>query len=462
MSDPFDLSLTTFMKLKKNLVLAALLSVILLIGGYTGYHGYKSARQHRLVKQARMFLEKSNHRKALLSLERVLKYTPRDVEACRLMAELAEMSRSPSALLWRSKVIDLNPHSTEDRFALAQTALMLHDYASATNALEGVDPADKKKGAFHNIAGMAASAINRLPEAEAHFIEARRLEPQNLVPQMNLAVVRLHSTNAAALAEARTTLKTLSGNASNSLIRCQAVRELAVDAIRYHQTNAALALTRDLLAQTNSTFRDRILRLEVLRDTHDPEFKSTLPVFQREAAGDPGKIYELAMWQLGKTSPSETLGWLTTLPQSTQTNQPVSLLITDCYALLKDWRGLQAYLEPQRWGELEFIRHAFEARALKGQGLTGAATGEWELALKGANGQKQPLAMLFRLAAQWNWMTEAEDLLWSIVNRYPDEKWAYQSLSQALFAGGRTRPLMQLYSLGMKRAPTDLETKNNL
>jgi len=31
-----------------------------------------------------------------------------------------------------------------------------------------------------------------------------------------------------------------------------------------------------------------------------------------------------------------------------------------------------------------------------------------------------------------------------------------------LLVGGRTRPLMQLYSLGMKRAPTDLETKNNL
>jgi Flp pilus assembly protein TadD len=208
------------MKLKKTLVLAALLTVILLIGGYTGYHGYKNARQHRLVKQARMFLQKSNQKKALLSLQRAIKYNPKDVEACRLMAELAEMSRSPSALLWRSKVVDLKPHSTEDRFALAQTALMLQDYASATNALEGVDPEDKKKAAFHNIAGMAASAINRLPEAEAHFVEARRLEPWNVVPQMNLAVVRLHSTNVAALAEARTTLKALSGNATNSFIRC--------------------------------------------------------------------------------------------------------------------------------------------------------------------------------------------------------------------------------------------------
>jgi predicted Zn-dependent protease len=450
------------MKIKKILLISAVLGVVVLIGGYAGYRGYASARQHRLVKQARAFLAKSNQRKALLTLQRALKYNPKDVEACRLMGDLTEASRSPSALIWRSKVVDLRPHSTDDRLALAQTALMLRDYASATNALEGVDPQDKKKAAYHNVAGTVASTVNRLPEAEAHFLEASRLEPQNAIPQLNLAVVRLHSTNAQALTEARMTLKTLSGNTTNSTLRCQALRELVVDAMRYNQTNAALTLTRNLLEQTNSLFRDRILRLEILRDTHDPEFESALPVFQREAAGDPGKIYELAMWQMGKTSPNEALSWLRTLPMSTQTNQPVSLLMAECFTMLKDWAGLHTYLESQQWGELEFIRHAFETRALRSQELTGAAKGEWELALKAANGQKQALVMLLRLAAQWTWISEAEELLWTIVNRYPDEKWASQTLSQALFVGGRTRPLMQLYSQELKRAPSDLGIKNNL
>jgi predicted Zn-dependent protease len=450
------------MKIKKKLALSAVLAAVVTIGGYAGYRGYTSARQHRLITQARTFLAKSDQRKALLTLQRALKYNPKDVEACRLMANLAEMARSPSALIWRSKVVDLKPHSTDDRLALAQTALMLRDYASATNALEGVDPQDKKKAAYHNVAGTVASTANRFPEAEAHFLEASRLEPQNAVPQMNLAVVRLQGTNAPALADARTTLRTLSGNTTNSDLRCQALRELVVDAVRHYQTNAALALSKNLLEETNSSFRDRILRLDVLRGTHDPEFKSALPAFQREAAGEPGKIYELAVWQMGKTSPTETLDWLHTLPLSTQTNQPVSLLMAECYTTLKDWPGLHAFLQPQSWGELEFIRHAFETRALRGQDLTGAAKGEWELALKTANGQKQPLAMLLRLTAQWGWMTEAEELLWTIVNRYPDEKWATQALSQALFVGGRTRPLMQLYSQEMKRSPSDLGIKNNV
>src|SRR5437870_2307201 len=116
------------MKSKKLLVIVAVLGVIVLVGGYVGYRGYASARQHRLIKQARAFLAESDQRKALLTLQRALKYNPKDVEACRLMGDLAEANRSPGALIWRSKVVDLNPHSTDDRFALAQSALMLRDY----------------------------------------------------------------------------------------------------------------------------------------------------------------------------------------------------------------------------------------------------------------------------------------------------------------------------------------------
>jgi tetratricopeptide (TPR) repeat protein len=94
--------------------------------------------------------------------------------------------------------------------------------------------------------------------------------------------------------------------------------------------------------------------------------------------------------------------------------------------------------------------------------LTVAAKGEWEQALKATNNQKGGLVMLLRLAASWNWQSEGEELLWTIVNRYPAENWAFQALSQTLFAGGHTRPLMMLYSQELKRSPANLGIKNNL
>ena len=237
---------------------------------------------------------------------------------------------------------------------------------------------------------------------------------------------------------------------------------MAFDALRRRQGDQALGLSKQLLQETNSTFKDRLLRLDVLQETQPAGFRPALTAFEHEAGGDPGKIYELATWQMAKTSPQDALTRLRTLPPNTQTNQSVELLVAECCTTLRDWRGLQSSIARQNWAELEFVRHAFLSRALRGQELGDSAKAEWELALKAANGQKGSLVMLLRLAAQWNWQSEGEDILWTIVNRYPGEQWAIQALSQALYAGGRTRSLMQLFSQESKRVPSDLSTKNNL
>ncbi len=447
-------------KTRRVLLVVSILGVLLLGGGYMAYRAYVSARQARLIGQARAFLAKAKERKAALCLQRALRYNPNDLEACRLMAAIAEGSRSPTALLMRSHVVNLDPHSLEDRLALARTAMMFRDYARATNALEGVEAADKQTAAYHNMAGTVASSVNQLPQAEAHFREAARLEPTNPVPQLNLAVVCLHTTNAQAAAEARATLTRIS--TTEPALRCQALRELLLDAIASRQTNVAVELSKELVQQTNSTFNDRLVRLDVLKAIQSPEFTPALAAYQREAGTNTAKVYELSLWQMARTGPADTLAWLRTLPDSLQTNQAVAPLEAECQTTLQDWKGLQAFLDRQRWAELEFLRHAFRTRALRGQDFTGAAKAEWELALKAANNRKQALSMLWGLAAQWKWQSEAEELLWTIVNRYPDNKLAFQALSYSLIAGGRTRPLMMLFSQELKRSPSNLALKNNL
>lgn len=448
------------LKTRTTLLIASILGVLLCGSGYVAYRAYISARQVHLVAQARSFLAKAKERKAVLCLQRALRYNPNDLEACRLMAAIAEGSRSPTALLMRSHVVELNPHSLEDRLALAQTAMLFRDYARATNALDGVDPGGKKTAAYHNLAGAVASSVNQLPQAEAHFREAARLEPTNPVPQLNLAVVRLHTTNGQAVAEARATLTRIS--TSVPALRCQALRELLLDAIGSRQTNVAVGLSKELVQQTNSTFSDRLVRLDVLKAIQSPDFNPALAASRREAATNIAKLHELSLWQMSRTGPADTLAWLRTLPDRLQTNQPAALLEAECQTALQDWKDLQASLDKQRWAELEFIRYAFRARALRGQDLTAGANVEWQLALKAANNQRQALLMLLGLAEQWKWQSEAEELLWLIVNRYPEDRGAFQALSQSLIAGGRTRPLMMLFSQELKRSPSDSALKNNL
>ena len=350
---------------------------------------------------------------------------------------------------------------SNDRLALAQTAMQARDYTTATNALGGVDQAGKGTVAYHNVAGAVAAAANQTAQAEEQFLEAIRLDPENQSVQLNLAVVRLHGTNLAAISVARDSLKQLSSNATNSFLRCEALRELAFDALLHRQADEALLLSKQLLQETNSTFRDRLLRLDVLQATQPTGFKPALTAFQREAGGDPGKIVELATWQMANTSPKDALTWLRTLPSNMQTNQSVELLAAECCTSLRDWHGLLSSIENQNWAELEFVRHAFLSRALRGQELPDSAKAEWERALQAANGQKGSLDAPAPGGAM-ELESEGEDILWTIVNRYPGEQWAMQGLSEALYAGGRTRSLMQLFGQESKRVPSDLSMKNNL
>ena len=163
-----------------------------------------------------------------------------------------------------------------------------------------------------------------------------------------------------------------------------------------------------------------------------------------------------------KLTPAQTLAWLRSMPLKNQIEQPAALLITECFDLTKDWAGLENFAKDKNWGEMEFVRHAYYSRALKGLSLLDSSKVEWQEAVKTGANQKQGVMMLLRFAVQWNMENEAEELLWKLVVRYPSETWARQALLRALYLGGRTRSMMQVYVQEAKRLPNSLPVKNDL
>ena len=451
----------------KSKTIKRILSVIfilglLALGGYEGRRWYRVLRQNRLINQARHFLAVSDYKNAELCLVPALQHNPKDPNACRLMADLAEAANSPSALIWRSRVVEYNPASLDDRLALAETAIQKRDFATATGALDGVNAAGKTTASFHSVAGDLAASVNQLDVAEAHFREVARLEPTNVAPLLNIAILQLRGSNAPGLAEARSFLRNLASNPTNSELRWKALRNLTLEAMRHRETNAALAFSKELLEQTNAVFADQIIRLDVLSDTRNAEFKSVLATVERQAAGDPTKVAKLASWETTKVPVATVLARLRSLPKATQTNQTVAVVMAECYEGTQDWRGLQSFLGPQTWGETDFVRHGLMARALRGQEMVDTAKIEWDKALKAAQGSRQRLVMLLDMAMHWDWQEEQEELLWTIVNQYPGDKGAFQTLAKTLFSGRRTRSLLQLYNQVAKRDPSSLEVRNNV
>lgn len=445
----------------RKIFLIGLGCLVLLFLGYAGYLSFSKSKEARLLGMARRFMARSDKQDAVLSLTEVLHLDPQNIAATRMMADLAEEDRQANTFLWRNRVVQLDPHSSSDRIALASAAMLAGDFALATNSLAQVGPAYQKTAAYQNDAGILAITAHHPALAEAYFREASLLDPNNATPQLNYAVLRLHSTNLAAVAEARTALAELA-RGTNGPLRCEALRELTADAYVHGQYDAALLLSRRLLTETNFEFTDQILQLDVLKRVSAADFATGLEACQTGAGQDPGRIFELANWEMKNIPPEKSLGWLCGLPLATQTNQPVALLSAECRVMANDWPGLNATLKTQNWGEIEFVRHALEARAFSGLDSPDGRAAEWMRALQTGGTRMKNLGVLYQLAGQWGWPKEEENLLWLIVQSHPEEKWAVPPLVNDLVASGRTQSLMTLSAQQLQQDPSDLEAKNNL
>src|SRR5512133_3453735 len=97
-------------RLTRILIISFVGLAVIVGGGYGAYRGYRSMRETRLLKQARAYIDKSEPKKAVLCLQGVLRRNSKSVEANRMMAELLERgNQAPAALLYRSRVVELNP-----------------------------------------------------------------------------------------------------------------------------------------------------------------------------------------------------------------------------------------------------------------------------------------------------------------------------------------------------------------
>ena len=186
--------------------LIALAVLLALAGGsFFGIKQYKSWRQTRLVQKAKACLASADYRNASLCARQAVESDPSSIEACRIMADIAEMARSTNALFWRRRVAELQPGNPQNQLVLARTALALGQQAAALEALNATDTGTRQTEDYHKLRGNLSWASGRLGEAEFHFGEAVRLEPGNAVSRMNLNLVRLTSTNAGISANWRIT-----------------------------------------------------------------------------------------------------------------------------------------------------------------------------------------------------------------------------------------------------------------
>ncbi len=450
--------------LKINLKKALLVtSIIVVIGSALGYWQgrpiYRKLQQRKYLGLARLFMRRGEDVKAIISARNVLAYNPKNLDAAEILADLADRSQSPQALIWRQRVLELAP-TLEHRLALVDCALRNEPppFPLATRTLDETSAADQRTVAFQALSARLAIQLNQLPTAEAHLEEAIRLDPTNELHRLNLAVLQLRSTNAAVAASARSRLQTLR---ADQTVGVEALRWLIRDCLARKDLPAARSFSEQLLAEGRGGFADRWAHLSILSEMSNGGLGAALAAAQQQAATNAVQAADLGNWMLAHGRAAAAREWLQHLEEPARSQQPVPLTIATCFQAGKDWAGLQAFLQDARWGERDFIRQALLARALRGQGEAASAAAYWQEAERAASERPEFTALLAQTTRAWGWTNETEQLLATLSTRYAAEPWALQYAFQQYHALGATQALFRVFSSALGTGSTNATVRES-
>lgn len=438
--------------------LACLVALAALIFG--GYRGYEALREKHLAKQAREFFARGDQQSAALVARRVLQLNQNNVAACRVMAEMAEIAGRGEALSWRLRISVLEPNVPENLLSLTATALRFGQIDLARKSLDSVAPAAGASVKYHELSGGLAIAEKQPAAAEDHFAAALQLEPENKRLALNLASIRLASTNVDTTGRARADLALL---AEDPAMRLESLRALAADALAHKSSTEARRWSAQLKSETSATFSDALLYLEAAQSSEAAQ--AALVEVETKAKESPAAAAALITWMNRHEMARSAVDWGLALPEKILTAQPVPLAVAESYSFLQDWRQLQQWVEHKNWGEYEFFRLAVLSHALHHLSPTDRSSMEsqtaWRAALAATKSRPDRLAPIAQLAEGWGYASEAEDAWWLIANGNENATEALIALQRLYTSSQNSHGLLRVARRALELNPADLVAANN-
>lgn len=439
------------------------LGVVLSVGlGMVGLpkvmHAYDRRAATRAVGRAAEALAKGDTEHAMLDTRAALELNPQDAEAIRIGAQILEAAGSPAALEWRSRLGSLRPGDTENLIAWSRDALTAGSADTAADVLGRVKPEERNSAAYHDIAARLAFTRRDDAEAESHWREAARLDPKEERYQRNIAVLQTKSADPGARNAALEALRELAAKPDSAQT---AQRAILADATTRGDTGRAKEAAAALVAGPGATFQDRLAQLSILRSTENGESSRLLIELRDGAVAKPAELYQLLAWMNGNDLALLVLDWLPELPPAVIAGPPVCMAVADARARSLDWKKLKAEVEAGTWGESEFARHAYLARALERLDSPVESEAAWQQAVSAAEGRQGRMDALARQAFDWKWEERGTELLWKMTASGSAPRRVLDALWDEAIRKGDTEQMRTISKMQMKADPRSVTTRNN-
>jgi len=440
-----------------------------LVLGTTMFFGWPTAKRRyqrwnadRQVRLAANFLAQGDIEHAILSVRGVLRANPANIEATRIVAVALEKAGSAQAAAgWRSVLDSLQPGDVENMLAWADDSLKAGDNAAAERILALIKGEARNLPSYHATAAGLAMAKGDAAGAELHWTEASRLSPDEDGYRFPIAAGHLKSAKPEIRASAISELTKLSQKPTQ---RLKALRVLLQDAIECKTWFRASELADALVAESGATFGDKLTKLAVLRAMVDRESVGYLTELRDSSLAKPEDLYLLLMWMNQNDLSLIVAEWLQTFPADVVSETPTCVAVADTYIRTHEWNRLKDFVDERSWGESDYLRRAFRARALEKLGDAGESAQEWKDGISAARSRddsRERLERMVRLAIGWGWTQQAQEVMWTMVAAPNCPRWVLDALWAISIESRDVSRLQTLAGILAKADSKSLVFRNN-
>ena len=432
--------------------------ILLSVGGAVGFREYRKWQERRILAQANALLKEGDYKRALLGAKRVMQFNSGSAGAMRIMARLAELAGTRSAVDWRRQIVDRPSATPDDWLALARATIRFDDLATADLAISKLPAEARQSAEYHAVMAELAFVRRDLNEAERELKEALQRDPENKTYRLRLAVLYLDSPNYGLREEGRRALLDLQ---SELTTRRDATRKLIEDSLRLGDNSEAAVLARRMESYEEKNFFDRLLVLTALRAARDPASENLISELTGAAKENAEFIGALIAWWNTNRTPSAAVEWSKTLKPDLLVQRGVPLALADSYIAIRDWEGLQRFVKNANWGPLDAVRLALYSLALRELGNTSDAATQWTEAIKKIGPHVDEAFRLAEIAEKWGWRNETIELLWLATKDSNKGDLALQSLYRYYAQNGDTHGLYRVILRREEMHPQDRKIQNN-
>jgi len=420
---------------------------------------YKDWRESRFLALAESRIAENKFDEANILLRQIIRANPRSLPAWRASLRVADGLGGANTPFILQQLLVLEPGNLENRLRLATILFQHRAIREAGEQLNQIPEADRQRPDVLRLAADVARAGNNLQLAERVLLLLLKLAPDDTQAKIDLAGIRLKSTDLIAIDEATATLRQHIDDPDH---RTAVLRLLLSSSMRFDRKDEIREIVGRLKSEFNLTFPDRlmILSAEKMLGTH--EFSRDLEAVKREAEEEASKAQMLADFLLQNRMYDDAEQWISSLPEEILSRPEIAVRMSEALFSSRDWETLEAKMKVARWERADFYRLALLAYAMRAQNKEKEFRDTWQLAVIAAEVEPRNYKLLLEQAHRWAWKSEGLDLLWRVFQKDPTDDEIYNSLIQLNRESGNTVALSRVFQRRIELKPTDDLAKNNL